>query len=376
MEDYRNAIIHLEAAITLNPRCTPAWFNLGCAHLALRNYDQAVNAFSQALELQPGMAAAHLNRSLAWLSAGDFSRGLLEYEWRNTAIRQPRGPQLPRWHGEPLRNETLLIHAEQGLGDTLHFLRFVPLARKKASRIVLQVQAPLVPLLKIKEAEWGITVVGSPDGQLKAEFACPLLSLPLVLGCTLDALPAATPYIQVPEDYRQKWHGALDHLGKRRIGLAWSGRIRPYENRAVPLAKLDALFAREDIDWVVLQRDISASDRSILESHPHAARIHCLDGQIRDLADTAAIMEQLDAVISIDTAIAHLAGAMHKPLWIMLSFAADWRWRIDSTSSRWYPSAQLMWQEFPGQWEWPIDQIARTLTNMPTTQRKSRQPLA
>ncbi|WP_454732001.1 MULTISPECIES: tetratricopeptide repeat protein [Cupriavidus] len=368
MGNYHAAIAQLEMATELDPRCPAAWLNLGCARLALGDYYRAVNAFSQTLKLQPGLATAHLNRALAWLSAGDFARGLPEYEWRAKATHQPSAPSFPRWNGNPLGEEILLIQAEQGLGDTLHFLRFVPLAREKASRIVLQVQAPLLPLLKPKEQEWDIIVVGPSECPPQIDLQCPLLSLPLILGVTLDALPAAAPYIRVPENYREKWRNALGHLGKRKIGLAWSGHIRPHENRAVPLAKLKTLFAREDIEWVVLQRDVSAPDRSILESHPHTARIHRFDDRITDLADTAAIMEQLDAVVSIDTAIAHLAGAMGKPLWILLPFAADWRWHIDTMSSRWYPSAQLVRQEYPGQWEWSIGQIAKALAHMPTTQ--------
>lgn len=361
LEDYGSAVEQLRAALDIDPACAPAWFNLGCAHLALGSYAAAEAAFSRTLQLEPDLPAAHLNRALTWLSAGDFARGLPEYEWRLKTVRQTAATPWPRWAGEPLHQKCLLVDAEQGLGDTIHYLRFVPLALHLAPHTVLRVQTALLPLLKPLEHAWGITIIGLPDLPPDVDAHCPLLSLPWILGTTPDAMPATPAAIPAPEGYRAKWRASLTPLKRRRVGLAWSGRIRPYENRAMPVEALAPLFALDNVDWIVLQREISASERTFLAAGPHADRVHCFADRIDDLADTAAIIETLDAVVTIDTSIAHLAGAMRKPLWLMLSTAPDWRWRLDDASSRWYPTSRLVRQTRAGRWSDVVARVAQDL---------------
>ncbi len=379
VEDYESAIGQFEAAIALDDQCAPAWYNLGCCRLGLGQYDAAVEAFTRVLGLHPGWAAAHLNRALAWLSAGDFERGLPEYEWRLGAIDKDFDSAPPRWDGSPLADKVLLIYAEQGLGDTVHFIRFVPSARALADKLILQVQPAILPLIEPLAAQWDITIVDA-DSEVPADVSCPLMSLPHILGVSLATLsatplrapltapPAATPYIQVPNAYREKWRGRLNHLGRRKIGLAWLGHRRTYDIRQIPAATLEPLFAMESVDWVVLQTDLSEADRQYLEVSPYADRIHVYQDQIADLADTAALIEQLDAVASVDTSIAHLAGAMQAPLLVMLPFSADWRWRIDTHASRWYPSARLLRQDCPGDWSSVVNQVATMLSAGPRPQ--------
>jgi len=358
---HAQALPYLERAVGLDPQFSLAWLSLGTAHQALGAHAAAVRAFDQALRLRPDLASAHMNRALAWLALRDFARGLPEYEWRLQTTAQPVIQTLPRWHGEPIEQRTLLVHAEQGFGDTLQFVRFVPLASQRAARVVLEVQPPLLPLLAPAAQAWRVTLIAQGAPRPAADLQCPLLSLPLALGTTYDTIPARTPYLSAPPAYSRKWRGSLGGHAKRKIGIAWSGRIQQNETRSMPLAALAPLFALEGIDWIVLQPELSAEERAALDAHPRAASIHRLDKRIGDFADTAAIIERLDAVVSIDTSIAHLAGALKKPLWLMLPFAADWRWFVGETRTPWYPGATLLRQPQPGAWDDVVEAVANEL---------------
>ncbi|MEA3117999.1 MAG: hypothetical protein QOI13_1269 [Paraburkholderia sp.] len=390
MNRHAEAIGPLERAVGLEPQLSVAWLSLGNAHHALGAHEAALRAYDQALRLRPDLTSARLNRALTLLALGDFERGLPDYEARLTLVRAARGlnehsqdsriardptqetaDRLPRWRGEPIADRTLLIVAEQGFGDTLQFIRFVALARERAGRIVLAVQRELLPLVEPLGPNWKVSVVERGSAMpIEADLQCPLLSLPLALGTTSDALPAAQRYVDVPAPYSSRWRGSLGGHAKHKVGLAWSGRIHQYETRTMPLAALEPLLALADIDWIVLQPNLSDEDKHALDSHPRAASIYRFDDRIQDFADTAAIIDRLDAVVSIDTSIAHLAGALGKPLLLMLPFAADWRW-FDPRSPRgaslkaedrspWYPSARLVRQPAPAAW----DEVAHTAARL------------
>jgi len=354
---------YLERSVGLDPQFALAWLALGTVHQALGAQAAAVRAFDQALRLRPDLAAAHMNRSLAWLAMRDFARGLPEYEWRLQTVAQPVIETLPRWHGEPIEDRTLLVHAEQGFGDTLQFVRFVPLVAQRAARVVLEVQPSLLPLLAPAARTWRVTLIARGQPRPATDLQIPLLSLPFALGTRYDTIPGRTPYLSVPPAYGRKWRGSLGGQAKRKIGLAWSGRIQRNETRSMPLAALEPLFALDGIDWIVLQPDLSDTERVALDAHPRASSIHRFDKRIGDFADTAAIIERLDAVVSIDTSIAHLAGALRKPLWLMLPFAADWRWFEDDARSPWYAGATLVRQPRPGAWDDVADTVAKALRN-------------
>lgn len=368
---HAEAIPRFERAVGLDPKLSLAWLSLGNAHHALGAHEAALRSFDQALRLRPDLASAQLNRALTLLTLGDFRRGLPAYEARLEIASAARkggadgvadaAASLPRWHGEPIGDRSLLIVAEQGFGDTLQFMRFVPHARERAARVVLAVQRELVPLVATLAEAWRVTLVERDGARPSAELHCPLLSLPLALGTTLDTLPAPRRYADVPALYRRRWRGSLGGRAKRKVGLAWSGRIQAHENRTMPLAALDPLFALDGIDWIVLQPNLRDDEKRALDEHARAASIHRFDERIGDFADTAAIVDRLDAVVSIDTSIAHLAGALGKPLWLMLPFAADWRWFIGTDESPWYPSARLVRQRAPGAWEEVAQQVARSL---------------
>jgi hypothetical protein len=196
-----------------------------------------------------------------------------------------------------------------------------------------------------------------------ADAFSPLLSLPLALGLSnVDKVPARTPYLVVPAAYRKKWRGSLGGQSKRKLGIAWSGRIQPGETRSAQFEMLEPLFRLEGIDWIVLQPTLTDEERSLLDAHPRARFIQRLEGKLEDFADTAAIVDRLDGVVSVDTAVAHLTGALGKPLWLMLPFAADWRWGIDTASTPWYPKARLFRQPKPGAWDDVIGRVAREIS--------------
>lgn len=376
---HDEAIGPYERAVGLDPKFALAWLGLGTAHHALGRHEAAVRAFDEALRVRPELAAAHLSRALAWLTLGDFRRGLPEYEWRlDPAVRElaqyqpatatPLAPQrtasidtLPRWRGEPLDGRTLLIQAEQGFGDTLQFVRFVPLVAEGGGRVVLEVQQQLLPLIAPVAQAARVTLIAQGAPRPAADLHCPLLSLPFALGTTFDALPGRKPYLQAPPAYRRKWRGSLGGQAKRKVGIAWSGRLQKQENRSLALAALDPLFALEGIDWIVLQPQLSDAEHAALDAHPRARSIHRLGPKVADFADTAAVIERLDAVVSIDTSIAHLAGALGAKLWLMLPFAADWRWFTDTDTSPWYPRARLVRQPRPGAWAEVVENVARDL---------------
>lgn len=245
-------------------------------------------------------------------------------------------------------------------------MRFVPLIAAREgngnSRIVLEVQAALIPLIAPAAEAWRVTLVAQGAAPRPvADLHCPLLSLPLALGVSVDKLPARTPYLEASAAYRRKWRGSLGGQARRKIGLAWSGRIQKYENRSIPLAALEPLFALDGIDWIVLQPELSDAEHAALDAHPRAHSIHRLGAKLGDFADTAAVIERLDGVVSIDTSIAHLAGALGAKLWLMLPFAADWRWFAGTSETPWYPRAQLVRQPRPRAWSEVVEAVARQL---------------
>ncbi|WP_230949444.1 tetratricopeptide repeat protein [Burkholderia stagnalis] len=355
---HRDALPYYERAVGLDPSFGLAWLNLGNAHHALRAHEMALRAFDQALRVAPDLTLAQLHRAVTLLTLGDFTRGLPAYEARHaTPGATPLGA-LPRWQGEPITSRTLLIRAEQGFGDTLQFVRFVPLARARCARVVLEVQPELVALLEPAAARWRVTLVAQGAAKAPAaDIACTLLSLPFALGLQPDDILSGTRYLDAPENARRRFRGSLGGQQRRKFAIVWSGRRLAQDNRAIPLSALEPLFALPDIDWIVLQPEIDDDERASLDAHP---RVHPFGGRLTDFADTAALIERLDGVVSVDTGVAHLAGALGKPLWLMLPFAADWRW-FSGPDCPWYPQARLVRQPAPGQWREVVEEVAAAL---------------
>jgi len=315
----------------------------------------AIACFTAATALRPAYTAARVNLALALLADGQFQRGSEEYEWRWRGYRDARLPAIaaPLWDGRALGNGTLLLWAEQGLGDTIQFARYAPLLRSHAGRIVL---ACPPPLLRLMRGARGIDDVVSTGAALPpADAYLPLLSLMHRLGTTLDTIPAEVPYLAAHPGRSAALAPLLAGEGLR-VGLTWSGHPRhPNDHRrSLPPSLLRPLLDIPGIRYFALYpggSSAAAGMPGIVDLSPHLV----------DLADTAAVVSALDLVISVDTAVAHLAGALARPTWLLLPFSADWRWLTARRDTPWYPTMRLFRQEQPGAWASVIAEIAAAL---------------
>ena len=309
-----------------------------------------IRSASRALTIKPDFAQARFVESVARLTLGDFAAGWRGYESRwqvGWLASQRRSFAAPLWLGkESLDGKTILLHAEQGLGDTIQFARYATLLASRGANVILEVQRPLVRLLSRLQ---GVTAVLAREEALPHyDFHCPLLSLPLACGTTLETIPADHAYITPADAAISFWRTRLPQR-RLRVGLVWSGE-RSHDNdlnRSMRLATLEPLLDLPDVAFVSLQHEMREEDLPFLQSRSDVCEI---GRQFKDFADTAAAIALLDAVIAVDTAVAHLAGAMGKPLFLLLPFAADFRWLRERADSPWYPSARLFRQPQFGDW--------------------------
>ena len=328
---------------------------LGC----LNRLREAILAYGQAIKLKPDHADARYNRAFALLTLGHFDEGWLEYEYRNLREKTLAIQKYPKpfwWGKEPIKDQRLFLYYEQGLGDTIQFSRYALLAADQGAEVVLSVHDPLRRLFKDFDSR--ILVIGQKEEPSEFDLHCPLLSLPLAFGTKLETIPTwPEGYLKAPAEEVAAWAQNLP-AGRRRIGLAWSGSTLHHNDalRSIPLAKLTPLFQSGDV-WVSLQKDPRDRDRPALE----ASGICDPTAELGDFADTAALISALDLVITVDTSVAHLAGALGKPVWVMLPFAPDFRWMLRREDSPWYPSMRLFRQQRSGDWDGVIAKISQTL---------------
>lgn len=358
------ALAAYNSALALDSRYATAWFGRANALKELKRLDQALESFAKALALQPEAPELRWNQSLCHLLAGDFTRGFAAYEWRWQAEplkAERRNFPRPLWLGdEALGGRTILLHAEQGYGDTLQFCRYVPLVAARGGRVVLEVQRPLKALLAGLEGVAEIVARG--EALPSFDLHCPLLSLPLAFKTTLATVPARIPYVGAPPDRIAEWRARLDGTARPRIGLAWAGNPshRNDRNRSLDPACLGALLqAAEGATFVSLQKTLRDADRAWLDAHPEVLP---LGAALDDFADTAALLGLMDLVIAADTAAAHLAGAMARPVWLLLPYVGlDWRWLTGREDSPWYPTARLFRQPRIDDWASALEAVAAAL---------------
>jgi Flp pilus assembly protein TadD len=346
----------LRLAVRLGPDSADAHFNLAAALHDLRRLGEADASYREALRLAPDFAEAHTNRAYALLLAGRLREGWSEYEWRWRTRHLgggARGFSAPQWTGEPLEGRTLLLHAEQGLGDTLQFCRYAGLIEHGRGRIVLEVQKPLKRLVRGLPGEIEVIARGEPPPPF--DLHLPLLSLPGVFATALETIPAKIPYLAADPDAAGRWRERLSGLPGRRVGLVWAGEARTGfpelaavdARRSVALAALAPLAEVADIGFVSLQKGPAAAQAA---APPPGMRLADHTEELEDFADTAALVDALDLVISVDTSVAHLAGAMGKPVWLLNRHDTCWRWLLGRDDSPWYPSLRLFRQPAPGDW--------------------------
>jgi tetratricopeptide (TPR) repeat protein len=370
--NYGNALIKLnrpeqaiaiyDRALTIVPENAELLTNRAVALRRLDRPREALMSVGRALVSNPNFAQARFVDSVSRLTLGDFAAGWRGYEARwavGLLASQRRSFTAPLWQGkESLDGKTILLHAEQGFGDTIQFVRYVPLVTGfGANKIILEVQRELVPLLSGMEGVATLIARGEPLPAF--DVHCPLLSLPLAFATELATIPADTPYIAPPAERVAAWRDRLPQR-RPRIGLAWSGDpIHDNDlNRSIGLETLAPLLDVPDVAFVSLQHEIRERDLPVLQKFPNLFRIEC---KFCDFADTAAAVSLIDAIISVDTAIAHLAGALGKPLLLLLPFAADFRWLRERQDSPWYPTARLYRQPRFGDWESAIGALRQDL---------------
>jgi Flp pilus assembly protein TadD len=349
----QEAVESSRQASRLAPDSADIAINLGKALRDLGRLDEALDAFVTAQRLAPAgdpiAAEAEFAAGTIRLAQGDFAGGWLGFEAR---LRLPgfgfampdRGK--PAWRGEALAGNTILLHAEQGLGDTLQMLRYVPLVAARGGRVLLLVQPALTRLLAGLAGTEAVFGFGDPLPDY--DLHCPLMSLPHRFGTTLDTIPPLPAPLAPPAEAVEAWRGRFGD-DRRRIGLVWAGNPNHANdhNRSAPLAALAPLFEIEGVRWVSLQKDVPPADAALLAARPEL--LH-LGDDLTDLAATAGTIAALDLVLSVDTAVAHLAGSMAKPVWLLLPFSPEWRWLGSRDDSPWYPTTRLFRQPAPGDW--------------------------
>jgi tetratricopeptide (TPR) repeat protein len=353
---YAEAVAAYDRTLSIAPDHVKAWNNRGLALQALNRFDDALTSYCKALELQKDYADAHFNQALALLTIGDFRRGFAEYEWRWRRTGMPaHGRGRPLWLGEyPLGGRTILLHAEQGLGDTIQFARYVPLLARTGAKVVLEVQPQLQALLGQIEGVCAVAARGEPLPSF--DVHCPLGSLPLVLKTEPATIPAEVPYLRADDARIAKWRPRLEALGRPRIAVAWSGNVQHMNdrNRSIPLSALAPLWSVGSVRFLAVQRDLRSGDAELLAAEP---RVTHVGAELEDFADTAAVLALVDLVITVDTSVAHLAGAIGRPVWILVPFSPDWRWTLSGETSGWYPTARLFRQPSLGDWDSVLERL-------------------
>jgi Tfp pilus assembly protein PilF len=351
LKQHDDAIASYDKAIALNPNYAAAYANRGVALKELKLTEAAVTCYNKAISLDPDFADAHFNKSMVLLSEGDFERGweLYEWRWKCASYTTPRRDFFqPRWNGaESISGKTILLHREQGLGDTIQFCRYARLVADLGANVILEVEQPLVSLLS---SSFGAQHQVVAKGSILPPFDihCPLLSLPLAFKTTIATIPSRQAYLRIDSSKVSKWASKLCGSTKPRIGIVWSGRPAHTNdhNRSIKLFSLIP-FIPYAFEYFSLQKEVREDDRATLHAYPN---IRHFGDELEDFSDTAALCEQMDIVISVDTSVAHLSAAIGKATWVLLPSSPDWRWLLDREDSPWYPSARLFRQRNAGNW--------------------------
>jgi tetratricopeptide (TPR) repeat protein len=360
MRRFEEALACYDKALAINPYHSDTWYNRGNNLQEMGLYREALASYEKTLTMTPENQKAHFNDGACRLLLGDFKEGWKQYEWRWKApdnIAQLQKHIKPRWVGESLLGKRIYLDVEQGLGDMIQFVRFVKTIADLGAYVLLPCVDSLADLFRNVEGVGKIILNGQAYPEL--DYHCPLMSVPFVLGIELATLPNKVPYLYSDEKKCEEWLNRLGKKTKLRVGLVWSGNpeFGNDHNRSIPLEKLSYLNS-DKIEWHSLHKECRESDESILKQR---GDIHFWGEHIESFSDTAALIDLMDLVISVDTAVAHLAGAMNKPVWILLPFSPDWRWLIGRDDSPWYQSAKLFRQTEYGNWDEVIQRVDAAL---------------
>lgn len=354
---FAEAIASYDRAIAISPDFASAYSNRGAALRELKQVDQALASCDKAIRIAADHVDAHWNKSLVALLAGDFANGWQLYEWRwkrSDPKTRPRNFPRPLWLGrEDIKGKTILLHSEQGLGDTLQFCRYVSMVKALGASVILNVPRALLGLLENLEGVDALFEEGSamPD----FDYHCPLLSLPLAFQTTAPSIPRQPAHIHNRRDKVRHWEHRLGAPVKKRIGFAWSGSATHDNdhNRSIPLEQIIP-FLSKDIEYICLQNDVRPADRDALQR----SAIRYFGNELRDFTDTAALCTLVDLVVSVDTSVAHLAGTLGKQTWVLLPYVPDWRWLLDRDDTPWYSTMRLYRQNADRKWTSVLTKVA------------------
>ncbi|MDP9173887.1 MAG: tetratricopeptide repeat protein [Planctomycetota bacterium] len=359
---FEEAVACFKKAISVEPRFSWPHNNLANTYQLLGNFEQAEACVRRAIDCDAADPTFHWNLGITLLTQGRFEEGWKEYAWRSKVkefnfIRT--GFSQPQWNGEDFSGKTILLHGEQGAGDTLQFARYVPMVKARGGKIIFGCRPNLERLL---EGQIPIDQFENSNGPPREfDLHCPLLSLPMVFGTTVETIPASVPYLAAKPQDREKWKDRLSTVNGLKVGLAWAGNPlhENDRNRTIPFAALAPLASVAGISLISLQVGNHQKNTSGI-----LPKLIDWTNELHDFADTAGLVANLDLVISADTSVAHLAGAMAKPVWMLIPFAPDWRWFLDREDSPWYPTMKIFRQTKPGDWTSPVERLKQSLENL------------
>jgi cytochrome c-type biogenesis protein CcmH/NrfG len=353
--ELEKALAAAKKSLELNPDLAEGYSNLGAALLSLGQFEESIDASRNAIQRKPDLPGAHLNLALAELVLGNLERGWPEYEWRLRCSNVVRPRKIPFrvWDGSQIDGKKILLYSEQGFGDAIQFIRYVPMVRDLGARVVLECPDALLPLFRGFPGIDQILAVGTPLPI--CVFQCALASLPGMFKTTLHSIPAPIPYLTADANAAESWRKRIEPSADvLQVGLAWAGRTenRNDRNRSIRLEAFSPLASVNGVRFHSLQTTRTTNAPLTLSDWSNS---------LKDFGETAGMIANLDLVISVDTAVAHLAGAMGKPVWLLLPFLPDWRWMLDRTDSPWYPTMRLFRQKATGDWDDVIRRVTEEL---------------
>jgi len=365
MGRYDDALRVGHEALDRAPDDLQTLYNLAVVYYRKLELDKTIACARRALTLDPAAPGPHFQLAEALLLRGEFAEGWSEYEWRyRVADAPPLLPSIdrPQWDGAPLPDATLLLIADQGFGDAIQFCRYVPWVCARCHHVVVVADPILHPL--IRQMHPALELVDRWDRCPPFTAYCPLSGLPRLHGTTLDTIPGTVPYLRADPAQTRIWRARLQELlqpATRRVGIVWAGRPthKNDRNRSMNLSTLAPIAALDGISLVSLQK---GSGQGAMADYFERAPLLNLGAEIADFADMMAVVEALDLIVTVDTAVAHLAGAMGKPVWILLPYSPDWRWLLERRDSPWYPAARLFRQPSPGDWNSVVREVANALS--------------
>lgn len=364
LDNFPKAKSCFQLAIKLKPDMVEPYTNLGSIYSDILDLKNALYYTNKAIEIQPDFANTRRNRAILFLLTENFKEGWHEYEWRwktKHFEKIKRDYSQPLWNGSPNTDKTILIWAEQGFGDTIQFIRYAPLIKQRVKKVVFEVQQPLVKLISTCSGIDKVIPLGSNTQEF--DIHIPLLSLPGIFDTDLKNIPCHVPYLSLPNGHKIDNSLIRKERNKLKVGIVWAGnpKHKNDRNRSCPISNFLELGECADVVLFSLQKGPQNRD---LNRYLSEGKVVDLSNILNDFSDTAAVLEELDLVITVDTAMAHLAGALGKQVWVLLPFCPDWRWMLNRDDSPWYPTARLFRQSKPGDWKGVFIQVKEALNKM------------